>query len=170
MDMGSHCIDLLEMLFGEAKSVSCFINNNVQDYASEDSAVVTLKFKNGALGSVDSYFCIPDNSSKNRLELYGSDGSILAKGTLGQADSGEMIAFLEDDNSTYNAQQERNQEGGEVINPTPVNTYEAEIEDFSLAILEDRDPRIDIKIGIRNQKVIAACYESAKTGKVVEII
>ena len=81
-----------------------------------------------------------------------------------------MIAFLEDDNSTYNAQQERNQEGGEVINPTPVNTYEAEIEDFSLAILEDRDPRIDIKIGIRNQKVIAACYESAKTGKVVEII
>ena len=169
VDMGSHCIDLLEMLFGEVKSVSCFINNNVQDYASEDSAVVTLKFKNGALGSVDSYFCIPDNSSKNRLELYGSNGSILAKGTLGQADAGEMIAFLEGGNSSYNAQQERDQEGGEEINPTPVNTYEAEIEDFSLAILEDRDPVIDIKIGMRNQKIIAACYESAKTGKVVEI-
>ncbi|MCK5703150.1 MAG: Gfo/Idh/MocA family oxidoreductase [Cyclobacteriaceae bacterium] len=169
VDMGSHCIDLLEMLFGEVKSVGCFINNNVHDYASEDSAVVSLNFKNGAMGTVDSYFCIPDNSSKNRLELYGSNGSILAKGTLGQADAGEMIAFLEGDNSTYNAQQERDQEEGEAINPTPLNTYEAEIEDFSLAILEDRDPVIDIKIGMRNQKIIAACYESANTRKVVEI-
>ncbi len=169
MDMGSHCIDLLEMMFGEVQSVSCFINNNVQNYASEDSAIVSLKFKNGALGTVDSYFCIPDNSSKNCLELYGSNGSILAKGTLGQADAGEMIAFLENDDSSYSAQQERSASSGLEINPTPINTYESEIEDFSLTILEDRDLDIDIQSGIRNQKIIAACYESAKTHKVVEI-
>ena len=88
MDMGSHCIDLLEMCFGEIKSVSCFINNNVHSYASEDSAVVSLMFKSGAMGTVDTYFCIPDNSSKNILELYGSKGSILAKGTIGQGSCG----------------------------------------------------------------------------------
>lgn len=169
MDMGSHCIDLLEMMFGEVQSVSCFINNNVQNYASEDSAIVSLKFKNGALGTVDSYFCIPDNSSKNCLELYGSNGSILAKGTLGQADAGEMVAFLENDDSSYNAQQERSALSGLDISPAPINTYESEIEDFSLAILEDRDLDVDIQSGIRNQKIIAACYESAKTQKVVEI-
>jgi len=169
VDMGSHCIDLLEMMFGEVQSVSCFIHNNVQNYASEDSAIVSLKFKNGALGTVDSYFCIPDNSSKNSLELYGSKGSILAKGTIGQADAGEMVAFLEGENSSYNAQQKRNQEGGEIINPAPINTYKAEIDDFCLAILENIDLVIDIKIGIRNQKIIAACYESAKSQKVVNI-
>lgn len=169
MDMGSHCIDLLEMFFGKLKSVSCFINNNVHSYESEDSAIVSLFFENGAMGTVDTYFCIPDNSSKNVLELYGSKGSILAKGTIGQGDAGEMIAYLEGEDAAYNAQQTRNAGEGMVINPTPVNTYLAEIEEFSSAILEKREPRNNLEISLRSQIVLAACYESAKTGKVVEV-
>lgn len=169
VDMGSHCIDLLEMIFGEIKSVNCFIKNNVHNYASEDSAIVALNFKNGALGTVDTYFCIPDNSSRNILELYGSGGSILAKGTIGQGDFGEMIAYLEDENSSYQAQQIRNTNEGQLINPGSRNTYLAEIEEFSCAILEKREPNNNAFIGLRNQKILAACYESAKTGNVVEI-
>jgi len=169
MDMGSHCIDLLEMFFGKAKSVSCFINNNVHSYKSEDSAVVSLFFENGALGTVDTYFCIPDNSSKNILELYGSKGSILAKGTIGQGPAGEMTAWLEGDSSDYNAQQERNSGDGIAINPKPVNTYLAEIEEFSSALLEKREPLNNYTLGLRSQKVLEACYESAKTGKVITV-
>ena len=169
MDMGSHCIDLLEMFFGKLKSVSCFINNNVHSYESEDSAVVALSFENGAMATVDTYFCIPDNSSKNILELYGSNGSILAKGTIGQGDAGEMIAYLEEENAAYNAEQARNTGEGMIINPKPVNTYLAEIEEFSSAILEKREPKNNLEISLQSQKVLAACYESAKTGKVVEV-
>ncbi len=169
MDMGSHCIDLLEMFFGELKSVSCFINNNVHSYESEDSAVVSLMFKNGAMATVDTYFCIPDNSSKNILELYGSKGSILAKGTIGQGVAGEMTAYLEEDAGEYNAEQARNAAEGLSINPTPVNTYLAEIEEFSSAVLENREPKNNLEISLQSQKVLAACYESAKTGKVVEV-
>jgi predicted dehydrogenase len=170
MDMGSHCIDLLEMFFGKLKSVNCFINNNVHSYKSEDSAVVSLLFENGAMASVDTYFCIPDNSSKNILELYGSKGSILAKGTIGQGDSGEMIAYLEEEAGAYDAQQSRRAEEGLPIDPEPANTYLSEIEEFSAAILENRPPKNNFDISLQNQKVMAACYESAKTGKVVEVI
>ncbi len=107
IDMGGHCIDLLEMFFGNVAKVSCFISNIVHDYKSEDSAVATLFFENGALGTVDTFFCIPDNSSKNVLELYGSRGSILAQGTIGQAPAGEMLAFLEPDSRDYDAGQAR---------------------------------------------------------------
>jgi predicted dehydrogenase len=169
VDMGSHCIDLLEMFFGKIKSVSCFINNSVHDYFSEDSAVVSLMFENGAMATVDSYFCIPDNSSKNVLELYGSRGSILAKGTIGQGDAGEMVAFLEGDDAGYDAKQQRETADGLDISPIPVNTYQAEIDDFSKAILEGREPKNNGSVGLRNQKIIAACYESARTGKVIEI-
>ncbi|MDD2474743.1 MAG: Gfo/Idh/MocA family oxidoreductase [Dysgonamonadaceae bacterium] len=169
MDMGSHCIDLLEMYFGKIKSVSCFINNIVHSYKSEDSAVVSLFFENGALATVDSYFCIPDNSSKNVLELYGSKGSIIAKGTIGQGESGEMIAYLEDDVAGYDAQQARTETDGLVINPTPVNAYLAEIDDFSKAILENREPKNNHEVGLISQKIIEACYESAKTGRVIDI-
>jgi predicted dehydrogenase len=169
MDMGSHCIDLLEMFFGKAKSVNCLINNSVHSYRSEDSAVVSLLFENGAMATVDTFFCIPDNSSKNILELYGSMGSILAKGTIGQGPSGEMTAYLEGDNAGYNAQQIRDAAAGLVINPKPVNTYLAEIEEFSCAILENREPVNNSTLGLRSQKVLEACYQSAKSGKVIDI-
>ena len=169
VDMGTHCIDLLQMFFGKIKKLGCFINNNVHSYKSEDSAVVTLYFENGAFATVDSYFCIPDNSSKNMLEIYGSKGSIIARGTIGQGSSGEMTAYLEDDQAAYDAQQLRASGEGISIAPTPVNTYRAEVEEFSKAVLENREPLNSSKIGLQSMKVVAACYESAKTGKIIEV-
>jgi predicted dehydrogenase len=169
MDMGSHCIDLLEMFFGKAKTVSCFINNNVHSYKSEDSAVVSIFFENGALATVDTYFCIPDNSSKNILELYGSGGSIIARGTIGQGPAGEMVAYLEGEASGYDASQVRSAGDGILINPVPVNTYLAEIKEFSSAILENRTPSNNFTLGLHSQQVLEACYRSARTGKVIDI-
>jgi predicted dehydrogenase len=169
IDMGGHCVDLLEMLFGKVVRVSCLVNNTVHDYKSEDSAVATLFFENGALATVDTFFCIPDNSSKNVLELYGSKGSILARGTIGQGPVGEMVAFLEQEGKDYNAQQARAEAQDMIIAPEPENTYQAEIKEFSQAIIEDREPLIGAELGLRNQKILAACYESARSGKVVEV-
>jgi len=90
MDMGSHCIDLLEMFFGKIISVNCRISNVVHHYEVEDSAVVLLGFENGSTAIVDTHFCVPDAASKNMLELYGSKGSIISQGTIGQTDCGEM--------------------------------------------------------------------------------
>jgi predicted dehydrogenase len=169
MDMGGHCIDLLEMFFGPVKSVSCFVRSSVHKYKSEDSAVAMLQFKNGAIGTVDTFFCIPDNSSKNILELYGSNGSILAKGTIGQGGAGEMIAYLEGQAKGYQAQQARADDNGIKINPVPENTYKAEIEEFSSAILENRKAANNFAIGLQSQKVLHACYLSAKTGKTINL-
>jgi predicted dehydrogenase len=169
IDMGGHCIDLLEMFFGRLKVVSCFVNRLVHSYASEDSAVATLQFDSGAIGVVDTFFCIPDQSSQNRLELYGSQGSILARGTIGQGDRGEMTAFLESA-SGYDAHQARAAGEGLVINPEPVNMYRAEIEEFSQAILDGREPAHDAQLGLQSQRVLTACYESAKTGRLVSLV
>lgn len=169
MDMGSHCIDLLEMYFGEVRKVSCFIRNNVHSYSPEDSSIVSLVFGNGAMGTVDSYFCIPDKCSKNVLELYGSRGSIIANGTIGQEASGTMMACLEDDASGYNPLQTRGTENGMNINPVPVNTYLAEIEEFSASILDNREPVNSFARGLHSLKIIEACYQSAQSGTVVEL-
>ena len=169
IDMGGHCIDLLEMFFGKISKVSCFINGTVHDYESEDSATALLSFENGALATVDTFFCIPDASSKNVLELYGSQGSILAKGTIGQGPGGQMAAFLEGEDKSYDAQQSRGEDNGIIIAPEPVNTYRAEIEEFGQAIIEDRETAINAELGLRSQKVLAACYESARSGQAVEV-
>ncbi len=169
MDMGGHCIDLLEMFFGPVKSVSCFTNRTVHSYASEDSAVVNLRFASGALGAVDAFFCMPDAASQNRLELYGSLGSILAQGTISQGAQGEMTALLQQGAGGYDAQQARDANGGTRINPPTVNPYRAEIEEFSQAIIENREPSNSAAIGLQSQRVLAACYESARCGRTLSI-
>jgi predicted dehydrogenase len=169
IDMGTHCIDLLETFFGPVQCVTCFTSNLVHAYRSEDSAVAMLKFQNGALGSVDTFFCIQDNSSKNCLELYGSRGSIIASGTIGQATLGSMTAFLTTSEADYNPQQPRALNSGLQISPEPINTYRAEIESFSNALLDGTPFPINGESGLHSQKIIAACYQSAQSRCVVEI-
>jgi len=170
IDMGGHCIDLLEMFFGKVIKVACCVNNTIHNYRSEDSAVATLVFENGALGTVDAFFCIPDAGSRNVLELYGSKGSILAQGTIGQGPAGKMTAWLEGDRHAYEAQQSRAGSQGLTIAPKPVNTYRAEIEEFSKAIIDDRESLIGGDLGLRSQRILAACYASARSGRTVEVV
>jgi predicted dehydrogenase len=169
IDMGGHLIDLLEMFFGELEAVSCFINNTVHAYESEDSATAMLRFTSGALATVDAFFCIPDNACKNVLEVYGSRGSIISTGTIGQEPAGEMTAYLEESDGAYEATQAREGVSGEAIAPEPVNTYMGEVAELSAAVLEGREPTNNAQLGLQSQKVLSACYESARTGKVVKL-
>jgi predicted dehydrogenase len=168
MDLAGHCLDLLEMFFGPVTAVNCMTHRTIHRYATEDSGAVLARFKSGVLATVDTFFCIPDNSSKNRLELYGSRGSILAQGTIGQGDAGELVAFLEGAKA-YDAKQQRTAGGGLVIAPKPVNTYRAEIEAFSQALLDGRSTRASALAGLRSQVVLAACYQSAKMRREVRV-
>lgn len=168
-DLASHCIDLLEMFFGPVRSLFCSVGNLVQDYASEDTAVVMLEFENGTKGVVDTLFNVPDAASKNRLELYGSRGSIRVEGTIGQGDAGDLVAYVEESEGGYDAEQGRTDQNDIVISPAPANTYRAEVEAFSQAVLEDTDPPVDGTQGLWNQKLIAACYQSARTGERVTL-
>jgi len=128
-----------------------------------------LLFENGAMGTVDTFFCIPDNSSKNALELYGSKGGILAGGTIGQGEAGRMLAYVETEASGYDTQQGRPTGEGVPIVPAPVNTYRAEIEEFSQAVLDARPSALSGEAGLHSQKVMAACYESARSGQAVSV-
>ena len=168
MDMGSHCIDLLEFIFNtKVKEVMCFAERVVHNYPVEDSAVMSVIFENGALGVVDSFFSIPDHGSKNRLELYGTKGSILAEGTIGQSPGGNAFAYLSKEVGGYDAQQNRDIGEGRKIDVEPYNTYQAEIEAFSESIMEDKKPPVSGEEGVWNQKILISAYKSARTGKKV---
>ena len=169
IDMGTHCIDLLEMFMGKAREVFCYTERLVQNYEVEDTAVVLLKFESGAVGVVDSHFNVPDVASENRLEIYGSKGSILARGTIGQDSTGYMVGRIQEEVGGYQAEQRRQEIKEEEIKVEPVNIYQAEIEDFSRCILEDKEPSFSPELGFRNLKIVLAAYESAKTGKPIKI-
>jgi len=43
------------------------------------------------------------------------------------------------------------------------------VEEFSAAIIENREPANNEKPGLANQKILSACYESAKKGKIIDV-
>ncbi len=170
IDMGNHCIDLLEFFFGRVERVSCFTGNLVQDYETEDTAVVLLDFAGGAKGFVDTLFNVPDAAARNMLEVYGSRGSMVTRGTIGQESTGSISAILEGEDKGYDAQQQREAGAAErIIEPEVVNMYEAAIQGFCDAIVNDTEPPVSAEDGLWSHKVIEACYESARTGQAVVV-
>lgn len=170
MDMGNHCIDLLEFIFdSKVKEVSCFADTLAHCYAVEDSATVLMRFENGAHGVADSFFSVPDASSRNRLEVYGTMDSVLAEGTIGQPATGEMTACLEKEIAGYDAGQAREPAVVERIELEPVNMYRPEVERFSDCIERNVQSSVSGEDGLWSQKVMLACYKSAKKGKTVEV-
>jgi predicted dehydrogenase len=156
-------------LDSRVKEIVCFTDRLVQNYKVEDSATCVIRFENGAQGIVDNFFNIPDASSKNRLEIYGSGGSLLAEGTIGQSAYGEMTAYLEKGKKGYDAGQKRQSSTQGEVKVSPINMYRGEIEEFSKCIEKDLEPAISGEEGLWSQKVVLACYQSARTGKVVQL-
>lgn len=170
IDMGNHCIDLLEYFFGRVERVTCFIDHLVQDYETEDTAVVLLDFVSGAKGMVDTLFNVPDAAARNMLEVYGSRGSLVTSGTIGQESTGRISAIVERETRGYDAQQARDAGAAEeIIEPEVVNMYEAAIQGFCDAIVNDTEPPVSAEDGLWSHRVIEACYESARTGKTVTL-
>ncbi|MGD9497110.1 MAG: Gfo/Idh/MocA family protein [Armatimonadota bacterium] len=170
IDMGNHCIDLLEFFFGKVERVACFTENLVQDYETEDTAVVILHFARGAVGMVDTLFNVPDAAARNMLEVYGSRGSLVTRGTIGQASTGTISAIIEGEAKGYDAQQAREAGAAEqIIEPEVVNIYQAAIQGFCEAIENDTEPPVPARDGLWSHKVMDACYESARSGAVVEV-
>ena len=167
-DLGVHCIDLLEMFFGRTRRVMAMAGHAVHRYDIEDTAVVLLEFESGATGVVDCLFSVPDESSLNRLELYGSKGSILAEGTIGQEGPGTMTLRAGEPATGYESKQQHDGAGGVAVSPEQTNVYRAQIEAFSRAIIEGVEPPVPGCDGLWNQRVLQACYQSAKTGHAVD--
>ncbi len=144
VDMATHLYDLLEYFGGRVKHIVALTGNLVQDYSSEDSSTTLLEFSSGAHATVDCFYCIPDEASRTRLEIYGSRGAVLSEGTIGQSEAGKLEGIFGLGEAAYDAQQNKDVERRFKAIPFPkVNPYAAECEYFADCILSGRPPEIN---------------------------
>ncbi len=162
MDMGIHCIDLLQYITGlQAKEVAGFAGNQTFNYSADDSSAIVMKMNNGAFAYVDSNFNIPDAAAKCKLEIYGTKGSIMADGTISQVEGGNVEVMISDESLEYNAQQDRNDVKPLELKVEFGNMYTKEIESFSNAILNNILPEVTAEDGVFVQKVVESAYKSS---------
>lgn len=107
MDLGVHCIELAEFVLGERiADVTGFYGTRSFEYEVEDSGVFAFRTESGILGHIDVNFNIPDDASESKFEIYGTEGYVICRGTLGQEEKGSL-SYLYSPQGNYDAQQSR---------------------------------------------------------------
>jgi predicted dehydrogenase len=171
IDMATHMYDLLEYFAGPVKQVSALTGRLVQKYKSEDSSTTLLSFKNGAQATVDCFFCIPDEASRTRLEIYGSQGAVLTEGTIGQSVGGKVEGIFGLGQSHYDAAQ--NKDTVRTFQNVPfdtVNPYTAECRYFADCVLNKEAPVLNSgKNALRIIDLTEKAYASCKQKKAISL-
>jgi predicted dehydrogenase len=171
IDMATHLYDLLEYFAGPIRRIAAIVNTMVQDYRSDDSSTTLAEFKSGAHATIDCFYCIPDEASRTRLEIYGSKGAILTEGTIGQSEKGKIEAYFSQASGGYDAAQ--NKDVARAFQKTAfrhINPYTAECDYFAGCILEGRPPAInDGRNAIHIMSLVEKAYGAWKGKRILPV-
>ena len=128
MDFGCHRIEVLMNILGPVKSTTSVLGNALYDREVEDTAIACFEFENKARGVL----CVTHAAfeSQDTLDIFGSLGSI----HVPVLNHGGMRVKTKED------------ERVELLPPHP-NIHQPLLEDFTSALLDDRDPKVSGQIG-----------------------
>ena len=173
INQGIHMIDMIQWIMGGVKSVQAQVRTATHDIEVEDVAQALVEYRNGATGIIYGSTSVFPGLAE-RLEVHGRHGSVIL-----EADRLKMWKSDADaaDQGLYG--------GGVMMQPTPIRHIAAEseahlvaesqedasacwgeqhrlqLEDFTRAILDGREPFLTGKASLEPLKVVLAIYESA---------
>jgi predicted dehydrogenase len=159
-NQGSHYIDLLQWLVGEVESVVAKGSNRRAQIEAEDTGVVLLKFRNGALGVLEATTAAPFNV-EGSVRLVGTQGAVEIGGY--QADKLQTWQFTESDAFDKTV--------WEQYGCNPEDEYGFAHREYLHSViqtlLKGTPPAVSGQEARRSLEVLTAIYESMFTGQEV---
>jgi len=162
-NQASHHIDMLEWMMGDVDSVYAVSTTRLVDIETEDTAVVTLQFRNGALGIIEATTATRPRDLEGSISILGERGTV------------EIAGFAVNEMRTW-AFTEPLAEDEEVLNRYSVNPpsvygfgHKAYYDHVVDAILHESGKLVDGLQGRRSLELITAIYESVETGQPVQL-
>jgi predicted dehydrogenase len=142
MDFGCHRIEVLLNILGPIGSTAGVLSNILFDREVEDTALAHFEFENNARGTLTVTHAAFE--SQDTLSIFGSLGSVhvavLNRGELLiKTASGEMVES----------------------HPPHPNIHLPLIEDFALAVMHDREPKVGGEIGREVARIEEEIYANA---------
>lgn len=156
MGTGVHAIDLLHFLTGQPiAEVAAITDGQTVERPLEQVAAIALRLADGCIGTICCGRRMPD--TENDAMLYGSDGRIALRGTLWEAQSGNLEVVSESLNTSESYEQD------------VLNLYKLQAEAFNRAIEGDEEFHTSGEEGLLVVQVTSAIIESASAGRTVKI-
>ena len=165
MNQSIHGIDLLRWLMGdEVEEVFAYTRNQNHPFIeAEDIGLAVLKFKNGAIGTIEGTTNVFPANLEETLYLFGEKGTVKAGGkSVNTVDYWQFSdAQAEDAMLSQGLVEETSNVYG--------NGHTSVYADMLEAIEQNRAPYIDGEAGKRAMELVLAIYKSAAEGKPVQL-
>ncbi len=162
-NQASHHVDLLEWMMGDVVSVFAMSTTALAKIEAEDTAVVTLRFKNGALGVIEATTAARPTDLEGSLSILGEGGTV------------EIGGFAVNKMKVWNFVEPRQEDQSVMekfsVNPPSVYGFghHAYYEHVVDCIQNQKTHLVDGLVGRKSLELINAIYESIETGEEISL-
>ena len=164
MNQCIHGIDLLRWMMGdEVEEIYGVTLQQFHDYLEcEDIGMAVVKFKNGAVGTIEGTTNVYPKNLEETLYMFGETGTVKIGGT--STNNIDVWNFADE-----GEEDQKNKGLQEATSNVYGNGHTSLFADVIDAIQNDRKPYVDAVAGRNALEMILAIYQSAATGKPVKL-
>jgi predicted dehydrogenase len=162
-NQASHHVDLLEWMMGEVEGVYAMSATALVKIETEDTAVATVRFRNGALGVIEATTAARPKDLEGSISILGETGAV------------EIGGFAVNQMKTWNFRKPESGDSGVMakysVNPPDVYGFghKAYYEHVVDCINNDTRQLVDGIEGRKSLELIAGIYESIETKREVSL-
>lgn len=164
MNQCIHGIDLLRWMLGDdVEEVYGVTRRQFHNYLEcEDVGMAVVKFKNGAVGTIEGTTNVYPKNLEETLYLFGESGTVKLGGT--STNHIDVWDFADESGTDL-----ENKGLQETVSNVYGNGHTSLYADIIDAIRYDRKPYVDAVAGRNALEIVLAVYQSAATGKPVKL-
>ncbi|NDB69626.1 MAG: gfo/Idh/MocA family oxidoreductase [Methylocystaceae bacterium] len=158
MNQASHYVDLLDWLIGPIESVQAYTSTLARNIEVEDTGVMSIKWRSGALGSMNVTMLTHPKNLEGSITIIGEKGTVRVGGlAVNEIQHWEFSEPDEDDVSIKQASYET----------TSVYGYGHPLyyENVIKVLRGEATPETDGREGLKSLEILIAAYLSARDGR-----
>lgn len=162
MNQASHYIDLAHWLLGPVQSVQAMMGTLARDIEAEDTGVMNIRWRNGAMGSVSVTMLTYPKNYEGSITLLGEKGTVRIGGVAVNDIQHWVFA---DERSVDSQIKEANYETTSVYGLGHPLYYDNVIN----TLQGTAQPMVDGREGLASLELLVAAYRSARDGHTVHL-
>jgi UDP-N-acetyl-2-amino-2-deoxyglucuronate dehydrogenase len=162
MNQASHYVDLLDWLIGPIESVQAFTGTLARDIQVEDTGVMSIRWRSGALGSMNVTMLTYPKNFEGSITIIGEKGTVRVGGVA--VNEIQHWEFAEAD-----------QHGDDIQSASYETTsvygfgHPLYYDNVIRSLRGEATPETDGREGLRSLEVLIAAYISARDGRRISL-
>jgi UDP-N-acetyl-2-amino-2-deoxyglucuronate dehydrogenase len=162
MNQASHYVDLLDWLVGSVESVHAYTATLARNIQVEDTGVVNIRWRSGALGSLNVTMLTYPRNLEGSLTIIGEKGTVRLGGVaVNEVQHWDFAEPDEQDEKVHEA------------NYAPTSVYGSGhtlyYDNVIRALRGESEPETDGREGLRSLELLVGIYLSARSGRPISL-